>query len=210
MTQGATGASRLRWPYGTGPETVAMGLSVLVIAVVLLVLGPLGLIGSQPEASPAPGALASGGPSATSRLAGSTVNPSVAPSPVAWRTTADAIIRVDARLIEARDGLADTLDSSTASTSDLVRQLRAMNATLVTAEALGSSLAETDAPVDLVTSLRTRYKTAHDLVEETLSASVQNTKAYETGATAIVKELKALEQLDVKVAQAGGVATPAP
>jgi hypothetical protein len=85
-----------------------------------------------------------------------------------------------------------------------------MNATLVTAEALGSSLAATDAPVDLVTSLRTRYKTAHDLVEETLSASVQNTKAYETGAAAIVKELRALEQLDIKVAQAGGLPTPAP
>jgi hypothetical protein len=185
-----------------------MVLSVLVVVVVILVLGPLNPTGPGPAASPADGALPTGPAGATAQPGGGGgPGASVAASRVTWQPTAAGLIAIDERLIVARGDLADALASQVAA-AELVRQLRAMNRTLVTADALIATLAETDAPASLVTDLQSRHKSVHDKVLETLRASVQNAAAYRQGAADIIAGLRPLEGLIARLASASGLAAP--
>ena len=195
---------RSRLPSWGGPETVAAILSVIVLGVLVLVASPLGPLAPGPGASPSPTFAAS-----SARASREPVASPIA-SPVSWATTARAIHTIDERLLASADDLTKILAASTVSTSDIVRELRAMSSTLATANGLIDSLEGAGAPADLVADLAGAHQTTFDEVAATLEASVQNRAAYRAGARDVIASMEPYATLMERLAEAGGVAVPSP
>ena len=200
---GTTPVRRASWSSGFGPETLAAILSVLLIGLILLVVGPLRPTDSGAAASPTESARPAAGATATAA-------PGASQPPVAWLASAQALLALDRRLAVQRDELATTIANKKAPTTDIVAQLRALNATLVSVAAPIKSIAEAGAPADLVADLDVAHQAITDAVSSTLRASVQNAAAYRSGAAAVIKSIDPLQARDARLSASIGIPLPSP
>ena len=129
---------------------------------------------------------------------------------MAWFASAQALLALDRRIGVQRDELATTIADKKVKTTDIVAQLRAINATLVSVAAPIKSIDEAGAPADLVADLDVAHQAIADAVSSTLRASVQNSAAYRTGAAAVIKSIDPLAALDARLAAGSGIVRPSP
>lgn len=200
----------------TSPEMMAGALSVLVSVAVLAFVLTLGtgtaepggtvissappsdgLIGGAPTGSPTPDPVMS--PTATA------IATATATGPEAWAPQARVLLEADGQLLEIRDRLASAAGVRPINTTEIARQLRAMNPKLIVTLRLLDGMAANGAPTDLVTAVQAAHSTALDASLETLTASLLSTATYEAGAAEVIGSLSDLEALMARIEGEAGL-----
>ncbi len=210
---------------------VAVGLAVglLLGAGGGLVVG-LNQAGAAPAAGPSAIPAAGGGngngggavvgSSSPAATAAATATASAAPTPTTTSgippVARSALVQVAAtngRLAIAAASLTDALAARAFDASAVAQTLRTVSADSVFGEQLADRVGMWSGSATLAGQLASFYGAIHDTAADGLVASVQNTAAYRSAATAMVKLLDGVPAVDAAVAAvaaAGGVDLPLP
>jgi hypothetical protein len=194
-----------------GPEMVGGLLAALVlvaVAVVALAAGggsPTagatdGAAGSSPPIDPSGGLFSPSGDIPTTEPPAATRAP--------WAATAARLLEADDQLVTLRDDLAALIDPRPKRADQIARALRNINELLLFANATIVRLDDAGLPPDQGEALRTAHSAALDHSLATLQLSVQNVKAYVSGAKDVLAALEPLETLAAGLARASGLPPP--
>jgi|GEM_PF-5331351 len=179
-----------------GPEVLGSlaSLGVLVLLGAFLLPGMAGTGGVPEEPSPSP------------RIGSPSIAPSATPTVPRppWSSDAEALLDVDARVLELADGLSEQLDPVPSRGDEIARSLRAINTRLAFALEVIIRLEGDGMPTGLVNDLREAHTTALEASQSTLRASVSNVAAYVEGGSAVVEALTVVEALQDDLASESG------
>jgi hypothetical protein len=112
------------------------------------------------------------------------------------------LLEINARLQDARGALVVELAASTFEPSNVASILRGINADVVEGLDISSRVPWPPSTRRLAFTLADTYQRLYDLITAALNNSVQNAKAYQTAAAAVVTRLGQLAFLDQLLAQA--------
>lgn len=189
---------------------VAAVLSVPVLAIVLALgisarTAPGGAVPAS--APPSAGVIGSGpilgGPTPVASSS-PTASP-IATRPKAWVSEARILLEADSELLAIRDRLSRIVGDRPSNSSEIAKQLRAMNPTLTRTLSLLGSMESNGAPADLVADVRAAHTGALEASLDTLTASPANTAAYASGAKDVISFLRQLEVQMARIKTAAGL-----